>query len=167
MSWISKPFEASRAEFLEREFGYTTATSVLLSRLPFHDLKAVRRFLNPKLTHLRNPFLIPNIEEAVIRLIEAVDQRQRVFVIGDYDVDGVTSTALFVGVLRELGLDPGFSVPRRVEDGVGLSLPLVNEKVISRDEPFDLLVALDCGTNDREAIARDRKSTRLNSSHYS
>jgi single-stranded-DNA-specific exonuclease len=72
-------------------------------------------------------------------------------VLGDYDVDGVTSTALLVSVLRRLGASPRFVVPRRSEDGYGLSRSAI-DRALEQGRP-DLFVALDCGTNSREETA--------------
>ena len=67
-------------------------------------------------------------------------------------VDGVTSTALFVNILREIGLEPVHSVPKRSDEGVGLSLGIVNSQVLNNHQEYDLVVSLDCGSNDTDSI---------------
>src|SRR5262245_22973798 len=69
----------------------------------FEDPSSVSAFLGPRLKHLADPFLLPNMESAVNRLLAARERRERVVIFGDYDVDGVTSTALLLEVLRALG----------------------------------------------------------------
>src|SRR5690606_37660792 len=108
-----KAFDNERAELLMKEFGLSRTTAVLLARRQTASLKTVKRFLQPRLSQLASPFSIPGVEKAVQRLIQAIQKQERVFVLGDYDVDGVTSTALFVNVMRELGLEPHHSVPKR------------------------------------------------------
>lgn len=135
-----------------KNFDLGRVTAILVSRMGMDDPRQIKRFLSPKLTHLQSPFQIPNLEQAVIRLMQAIKGNERIFVLGDYDVDGVTSTSLFVGILRELGLDPVFSVPKRTDSGYGLSLNVVNGKVLGDEKEFDLVVALDCGSNDCESI---------------
>ncbi|MEQ9823586.1 MAG: single-stranded-DNA-specific exonuclease RecJ [Puniceicoccaceae bacterium] len=152
MSWTLKAFDNERAELLMKEFGLSRTTAVLLARRQTASLKTVKRFLQPRLSQLASPFSIPGVEKAVQRLIQAIQKQERVFVLGDYDVDGVTSTALFVNVMRELGLEPHHSVPKRSDDGVGLSLGLVQSRLLHDKADFDLVVTLDCGSNDRESI---------------
>lgn len=152
MTWTLKAFDNDRAELLTREFGLSRITAVLLSRMPTGHPKVVKRFLQPRLSHLASPFQIPGMEEAIQRLIRAIREKDRVFVLGDYDVDGVTSAALFVNVMRELGIEPHHSVPKRSDEGVGLSLGLVQTRVLNEQADFDLVVTLDCGSNDRESI---------------
>ena len=77
--------------------------------------------------------------------------REKVVVLGDYDVDGVSSTALLVSVLRRFGLNPAFVVPRRSEDGYGLSRSAI-DRALEGGNP-GLFVALDCGTNSHEEVA--------------
>jgi len=135
-----------------KEFDLSRITAILLSRLGFDDSRIVKRFLHPKLTHLSNPLQIPNMDKAIDRLIAAIEHKERIFVLGDYDVDGVTSTALFINVMRELGSDPVYSVPKRSDDGVGLSPGIVQSQVLNESQDYDLVVALDCGSNDFESI---------------
>src|SRR6185295_4982754 len=84
-------------------------------------------------------------EAAATRLRQAIAQREQVVVLGDYDVDGVSSTALLVMVLRRFGLNPRFIVPRRSEDGYGLSRSAI-DRALEGGKP-NLFIALDCGTN--------------------
>src|SRR5690606_19940995 len=85
------------------------------------ETDAAARFLRPALAAINDPFLLPNLEAAAGRLCDAITRREEVVVLGDYDVDGVSSTALLVSILRRFGLHPRFVVPRRMEDGYGLS----------------------------------------------
>src|SRR5690606_33834333 len=93
----------------------------LLLRHNLREREATKQFLQPSLSSVEDPFGVPNLEAAAVRLRRAVEQREQVVVLGDYDVDGVSSTALLVGILRRFGLQPRFVVPRRAEDGYGLS----------------------------------------------
>jgi single-stranded-DNA-specific exonuclease len=86
-------------------------------------------------------------------------------VLGDYDVDGVSSTALLVMILRRFGLTPRFVVPRRSEDGYGLSRSAI-DRALEGGLP-DLFVALDCGTNSHEEAAYLRVSGHRRNGHRS
>ena len=135
-----------------RNFDLSRLTATFISRMEMKDLRTIKRFLNPKLTHLRDPFEIPNLGRAVDRLIRALERKERIFVLGDYDVDGVTSTAIFVDVFRTLGVDPDFMLPKRTDDGYGLSLNVVQDRVLGNGNRYDLVVALDCGSNDYDSL---------------
>src|SRR5712664_3575272 len=100
------------------------------------------RFLEPRFEHLPNPFELKGIEAAVSRLQRALAQGERVCVYGDYDVDGVTSTALLVSVLRKLGGNVEFYVPHRLVEGYGLNVWAL-EKIAARGTR--LVVSADCG----------------------
>ena len=92
-------------------------------------------FLEPALAALEDPFLLRNLDAAVARVRQAIAANENVVVLGDYDVDGVSSTALLVSVLRRFGLQPRFVVPRRFEDGYGLSRSAIDRALAVRSPP--------------------------------
>lgn len=111
-------------------------------------------FLQPALAGLGDPFLLRNLDAAATRLRQAIAGRESIVVLGDYDVDGVSSTALLVSVLRRFGLDPSFVVPRRSEDGYGLSRSAI-DRALEKGRP-QLFIVLDCGTNSHDEVAHLR-----------
>jgi single-stranded-DNA-specific exonuclease len=151
MLWIHTPVAAGDAEELSRQAGVSPVLAELLVRSGNGDPAVAAEFLNPELSRLEDPFLVGNLVPAVARLREAILGRQRIVVLGDYDVDGVSSTALLVLVLRRFGLDPAFIVPRRSEDGYGLSRSAI-DRALEPGKP-DLFIALDCGTNSHAEVA--------------
>src|SRR5437867_3207753 len=82
---------------------------------------AISAFLQPRLKNLADPFLLPNMTAAVDRLFAACERSEPLVIFGDYDVDGVTSTALLIEVLRTLGWKVDFYLPHRMDEGYGLS----------------------------------------------
>ena len=108
----------------------------------YREASQAERFLEPRFEHLPNPFELKGIEVAVSRLQRALAQGERVCVYGDYDVDGVTSTALLVSVLRKLGGNVEFYVPHRLVEGYGLNVRAL-EKLAARGTR--LVVSADCG----------------------
>ncbi len=113
--------------------------------------EAAEQFLRPRLASLSDPFELTGLRAAVVRIEQAIERGESVAVLGDYDVDGITSTVQLVGMLRRFGLDPRFCVPRRLEEGYGLSREAI-DRVFDGVAP-DLFIALDCGTNAHEPIA--------------
>jgi single-stranded-DNA-specific exonuclease len=151
MHWIHTPAAAGEAEELSKRAGVGPVLAELLVRAGHRDPADAAEFLRPDLSRLEDPFLVGNIVPAVARLKAAIEAREKVVVLGDYDVDGVSSTALLVLVLRRFGLDPSFVVPRRSEDGYGLSRSAI-DRALEAGKP-GLFIALDCGTNSHEEVA--------------
>ncbi|MCH2382029.1 MAG: single-stranded-DNA-specific exonuclease RecJ [Pedosphaera sp.] len=138
-------------------------TGQLIRELPLSPLMAqclvnrgvtskaeVSEFLNPRLKLLADPFLIPNMDAAVERLWKARENNERLLIYGDYDVDGVSSTALLVEMLTELGWTVQSHLPGRFDDGYGLSAVAL-EKCLEQFEA-NIVLAVDCGSTAVEAI---------------
>ncbi len=111
---------------------------------------AINSFLSPPPSGLHDPFLLPDMEPAAERLNRAVEAGEQVLVHGDYDADGVTSAALLVRVLSRLGANVHYFVPHRFHDHYGLSERAVRS---AGQKGVGLVVALDCGVSDHEAVA--------------
>ncbi|MBF0570145.1 MAG: DHH family phosphoesterase, partial [Candidatus Omnitrophica bacterium] len=101
-----------------------------------------KTFLNPRLADLHDPFLLKDMDKAVARLRLARECKEKVMVYGDYDVDGVTSTAVLWRALKKFGLDAVKYIPHRMEEGYGL-----NDEIIplAREMGIKLLITVDCG----------------------
>jgi len=151
MRWLYKALPAEDIASLSKSTGVSSVMAELLMRSGLTQAEKAGTFLNPTLGGLSDPFEVPRLSDAAERLVEAIDKKQKVIVLGDYDVDGVTSTALLVTVLRNFGLSPSFVVPRRAEDGYGLSRSAI-DRALEIGKP-DLFVALDCGTNSHDEVS--------------
>lgn len=151
MRWNYTPVHAASVAELARAAATTPVVAELLLRNGLTEPGPAARFLAPTLASLGDPFLLANLEAAVDRLLRALRGKERVIVLGDYDVDGVCSTAILVSLLRRLGLSPRYVVPRRAEEGYGLTRTSI-DRALEAGRP-DLFVALDCGTNSAEEIA--------------
>ena len=116
---------------------------------------AIAAFLQPRLKQLADPFLLPNMAAAVERLLQARQRNEALTIFGDYDVDGVTSTALLLEVLRALGWKVHYYLPHRMDEGYGLSQDGV-ENCLAKF-PTTLLLAVDCGSTAVATIASLRQ----------
>ena len=139
-------------------------TGQLIRELPLSPLMAqclvnrgvtskaeVSEFLNPRLKLLADPYLIPNMDAAIERLWKARENNERLLIYGDYDVDGVSSTALLVEVLTELGWAVEPHLPGRFDDGYGLS-EVSLEKCLEQFKA-DIVLAVDCGSPAVKALS--------------
>lgn len=155
MLWKTTDTDASLAAELSKSLEVSEVLGQLLVHAGLADVETAEAFLRPRLAQLEDPFALTNLRAAVTRIEQAVAAKESVVVFGDYDVDGVTSTVQLVSLLRQLELDPRYCVPRRLEEGYGLSEEAI-DRVFDGDAP-DLFIALDCGTNAHDAIAYIRK----------
>jgi single-stranded-DNA-specific exonuclease len=151
MRWTHLPPPAEEVEALSKSAGVSRVLAELLLRAGQRDAQAAASFLQPALASINDPFLLRNLERGAARLRHAIERHEQIVVLGDYDVDGVSSTALLVMILRRFGLSPRFVVPRRSADGYGLSRSAI-DRALEGGKP-DLFVALDCGTNSHEEAA--------------
>ncbi len=151
MRWNYTPVHAESVATLARSLGTSPIVAELLVRLGHTSPEPAARFLQPTLAELGDPFLLPNLGAAVDRLLRAIREKESIVILGDYDVDGVSSTALLAGILRRFDLNPRYAVPRRLEEGYGLTRSAL-DRVLEQGRP-GLFVSLDCGTNSTAEIA--------------
>jgi single-stranded-DNA-specific exonuclease len=114
---------------------------------------AARAFLKPKLEDLSDPFLMPDMQKGVDRVVTALTQKETICLYGDYDADGVTSLTLMINFLKHFDVSPVIHIPTR-QDGYGLHVSAINT---FRERGVTLLVSLDCGSSNIEEVqyARD------------
>jgi single-stranded-DNA-specific exonuclease len=112
--------------------------------------QSARFFLDSRLSQLENPFKIVNLRSAVEYVWQALLRNERIAIFGDYDADGICSTALMVYLLRYFNANVRYYIPRRFEEGYGLSHGIV-ERAFKDFNPT-LVIGLDCGTNSTEEI---------------
>ncbi len=155
MEWDFIDYDKKLASDLGAYLGVSPILGALVLQRGYSDPVKAKMFLRPKLANLEDPFGVKNLRSAVLRIIEAIEKKQNILVFGDYDVDGITSTTLLVNILRHFGVNPTYFVPRRMEEGYGLSKAAL-ERSMAGSVP-DLLIALDCGTNADEAVNYIRK----------
>jgi single-stranded-DNA-specific exonuclease len=117
----------------------------------FDEPVAIKNFLAPRLKNLADPFLLPNMDAAVARLLLAREREEPLVIFGDYDVDGVTSTTILLEVLRKLGWRADAYLPNRMDEGYGLSRDGVENCL--KKFPAKLLLAVDCGSTAVDTIS--------------
>ena len=106
--WVMRPLDVARSDLLERELGVLPLTARLLAVRDLPDAEAARAFLSPTLATLLDPFLMNGMDLAVERIAQAVRDHEPIAIYGDYDVDGLTATAL---LMRFFGALAPRSVP--------------------------------------------------------
>ncbi|MFW5883278.1 MAG: single-stranded-DNA-specific exonuclease RecJ [Verrucomicrobiota bacterium] len=152
--WISRTISEAKATSLAPALQVHPLIARLLVGRGLDVREAASDFLRPSLKRLSDPFAIAGVSAAVDRLMQAIEREEDVLIFGDYDVDGVTSTVLLTSILQEFGLKPRYVVPRRMDEGYGLSEAAV-ERAMENGCP-GLFIALDCGTNSRPIVDKLR-----------
>lgn len=132
------------------KFNISEITAKILNQRGFDNVELVDEFINPKISNLQDPFILSNMREAVDLVEKHLQQNSTIAIIGDYDVDGITSTALLVEILRKFHANVYYFIPRRFTEGYGMSTEIVT-RVLQNCMP-NLVIAVDCGTNSNEQI---------------
>lgn len=121
--------------------------SILINRnIKEEDIEV---FLNPTRNNFHNPFLMPDMEIAVERIIKAINNKEKIIIYGDYDVDGITSITVLKSFLEDRGIHVDSYIPNRLEEGYGLNKPAIDEIIKNK---YDLMITVDCGISGIEEI---------------
>ncbi len=147
MEWVAAQVPASASD-LERA-GFEPWLAVALAHRGVLDAGAAERFLNPSLDQLHDPFLLAGMQEGVERLLRARDLKEKVAIVGDYDVDGVTSTALLLAVFAACQIEAIPILPHRLKEGYGFQ-PVHVDRAAA--EGCKLIVTADCGSSSATAV---------------
>lgn len=149
---------------LSRGLGVHPLIGLLLLRRGHDQVEEAKAFLNPKLTDLHDPADLPGIGRAVERLHRAVREGQRIVIYGDYDVDGITASAILWHVLRHVGGDVHNYLPHRLEEGYGLN----NDAVAQLARNNDVIVSVDCGITavEQARVVKDAGAELIITDHH-
>ena len=140
--WRIMPHDRARVEQLIAATRLPAVVAQLLVSRGVYSAEDATRFLDTKLTGLRDPQLLPGIPEATRLLSDAIAAKTPIVIYGDYDADGMTGTSILVNGVRLLGGDVGYYVPNRLEDGYGLNEDAIR-KLAGRGKK--VIVSVDCG----------------------
>ena len=149
--WSCDPYDVALAERLAAGLGVSRPVGAILARRGFASVEDARDFLEARERH--DPLTLPGLADARELIAAHVARGSRIAVFGDYDVDGVCSTAIVLRTLRALGADPVWELPSRFDEGYGLSTGAV-ERLAERG--VGLLVTVDCGITAVEQVAAAR-----------
>lgn len=154
MDWLRTHTDPRETGALARALRVSPILATLLLRRGLGAPDQAQAFLEPSLRDLPNPSLLPDLDRAVDRLIQALNLEERIVVYGDYDADGLTATALLADFLRSLGARVSTYIPHRVTEGYGLNPEAVKHLAQTGHR---LLVTVDCGVADFEMVALARE----------
>lgn len=147
--WIHKQTDKNDIDRLSNEAGISKLLAKVFISRGIQDAHYVDDFLNPCIEKLYDPFLLKDMAVAADRIIKAVESGEQIVIYGDYDVDGVTSTAVVYNFLSSVGANAGYYIPDRLDEGYGLSVNAI-EKV--RNLGAALVITVDCGITAVEEV---------------
>lgn len=148
--WIVRESDPFKVKEISEELGISELTAKILYHRGIRDAESAKNFLEPEAAPFHDPFLMLGMREAVDRIKKSIAAQEKICVYGDYDVDGMSASAILIRTLRNLGGQVENYIPDRSE-GYGLNIPAL-QKISSGGA--DLLISVDCGiTNEKEIAA--------------
>ncbi|MGQ9570566.1 MAG: single-stranded-DNA-specific exonuclease RecJ [Thermodesulfovibrionales bacterium] len=152
--WFVNRTNKEYINYLSKVTSLTPAVTQILINRGLKTASDISDFLNPRLTNLSDPFELSGVEIAVERIREALRRNERVLVHGDYDADGLVSTAIMVHALRQLGSDVHYFIPHRALHGYGF-----NPSGLQRAKEIgaSLVITVDCGITSFDTVALSKK----------
>ena len=151
--WEILPIDEKKQILLEKNLHISSSLAEILTRKNL-DENSAKLFLNPTKIPYHDPFLLKDMEKACQRLLSALKNKEKICIYGDYDVDGVSSTALLMTVFTKLGFNIDYYLPDRHSEGYGLHIESL-QKLIPK---YDLLITVDCGITSLDEVdyAKDK-----------
>jgi single-stranded-DNA-specific exonuclease len=152
--WQIKEHDRAKVDRLAAALGVKPIIAALLICRGHDTEEKAAKFFDPSIEHLHDPLLLKGMRQAADRIYRAIENREKILVWGDYDVDGTTGTVLLRRALKMLGVETGYHVPNRFTEGYGLNIPALEQ---ARADGYTLAITVDCGTRSFEPLtwARD------------
>ncbi len=147
--WEYYETDNEKIEEISKNFNISNLLAKILVNRNILDSEKIKVFLNPTRNDFYDPFLMPDMEIAVNRIIKAIENNEKVIIYGDYDVDGITSTTVLKKYLAERGLEVDYYIPNRLEEGYGLNKEAIQEII---DKKYSLIITVDCGISGIEEV---------------
>ena len=148
--WEVRPLDKERAAAFAQTYGVPFFLAMLMNIRGLDDAAHLREFLGEG-EPLSDPFLLKDMDKAAVRITRAVDNMEKIAVYGDYDADGVTSTAMLYSYLETRGADVIFYIPQREGEGYGMNIGAVE---CLKEQGVSLIVTVDNGISSVQEVAR-------------
>ena len=149
--------ERAFGAMVAKEFGLASQVGEILYSRTIDTLEKAEEFLCPQLSMLPPPEQMKGMREAVACILAACDRKQSIFIHGDYDVDGISATALLVSFFRELGQQTYAHIPNRLQESYGLSIESIDRLIAQGTGQGGVLISVDCGISAVEEVVYARQ----------
>ena len=156
--WIVKEINNEKVELLKEKFNLSNLVAKILSNRNILGREMqeddIKKFLNPTRDDFYDPFLLPDMEQAIERIEQAINNNEKILIYGDYDADGITSTTILIKFFKEIGVEVDKYIPNRLEEGYGINNKALEE---IKNRGIDLIITVDTGitANDQVKYANE------------
>ena len=147
--WQIYDTDEDKVNELVTKYDINELLATILVNRDIVDEQKLEIFLNPTRNNFHDPFLMPDMEKAVERIIKAINNKEKVIIYGDYDADGITSITVLKKFLEDVGLNADYYIPNRLNEGYGLNNNAI-QKIVENN--YELMITVDCGISGIEEI---------------
>ena len=147
--WECYEKDVESIEKVQRDFKVSSLLATIIVNKGLKTKEEIEIFLNPTRNDFHDPYLMPDMEIAVNRILKAIENKEKVIIYGDYDVDGITSITVLKKFLADRGLQVDQYIPNRLDEGYGLNKAAI-EKIV--EQKYNLMITVDCGISGIEEI---------------
>ena len=144
--WIIKEINNDKINFLKEKYNLSNLAAKIISNRTILGKEMqeddIRKFLNPTRDDFYNPFLLPDMEQAIERIEQAITNNENILIYGDYDADGITSTTILINFFKDIGINVEKYIPNRLTEGYGLNNKAIEE---IKSKGIDLIITVDTG----------------------
>lgn len=151
--WKLKEVDEDEVKKIEKRFKVNRLISTVLATKDLND-EQIEVYLNPTRNNFYNPFLLPDMNKAVKRIIKAIQNKEKVIIYGDYDADGITSTTILKRFFKDIDFNVDEYIPNRLDEGYGLNKNAI-EKIYKKG--YNLIITVDCGITAIEEVELAKK----------
>ena len=147
--WQIYQTDENKVKEVQEKYQINKLLATILVNREITEKKQIEKFLNPKRNDFYNPYEMPDMEKAIERIIKAIENKEKIIIYGDYDVDGITSVTVLKSFLEERGIHVSEYIPNRLEEGYGL-----NKKAVEyiAKQGNQLMITVDCGISAIEEV---------------
>ena len=147
--WEYNEVDENKVLEISKKYGISELLATILVGRNIVEDEKIKVFLNPSRNDFYDPFLMPDMEVAVNRIIKAMKNKEKIVIYGDYDVDGITSISVLKQFLEDRGMEVGYHIPNRLDEGYGLNKDAIDE--IYKDG-YKLMITVDCDISGIEEV---------------
>lgn len=147
--WECQEIDEKQVKELSNKFNINEILARILINKGITEKEEMDVFMNPTRSDFHDPFLMPDMEIAVNRILKAIEQKEKIMIYGDYDADGITSTTVLKKFLEEREMEIATYIPNRLDEGYGLNKDAV-KKIY--DDGYRLVITVDCGISGIDEI---------------
>ena len=147
--WVYNNVDENKVLEIKEKYGLSELLANILVGRNIIEENQIKVFLEPTRNDFYDPFLLPDMEIAVPRIINAIENKEKIVIYGDYDVDGITSISVLKKFLEDRGLEVSEHIPNRLDEGYGLNKEAIDE---INESGCKLMITVDCGISGLEEV---------------